>query len=203
MLVLGGSFAILLVLVRNGQADAFDFALRKLAIGYNTPTTVAIWEYISFLGSLAFLIGLTFLIIAMFAIRRDWLAVRHISFAMSGAVGLNIIAKWIVHRVRPDELYAHTMPASYSFPSGHALYSLTFYLTIAMILGRRSQGNQSKAIFGAAVVLLALIGTSRIFLGVHYGSDVLGGYLIAAVWLLFLSIPSASKRSHRRHGSLL
>jgi undecaprenyl-diphosphatase len=150
------------------------------------------------MGSVAFLIGLTFLAIGIFAIMHDWIAMRQISFAMSGAVGLNIIMKWIVHRARPEELYANTMPASYSFPSGHALYSLTFYVTIAMILGRRSQSYQSKAIWSVAVGMFVLIGTSRIFLGVHYGSDVFGGYLIAAIWLLFLAIPTASERNRPR-----
>jgi undecaprenyl-diphosphatase len=89
------------------------------------------------------------------------------------------------------------LPASYSFPSGHALYSLTFYISIAIVMDRYAQGNQTKTIWSAAVLMFTLIGASRIFLGVHYGSDVLGGYLIAAVWLIFLAGANPSDHSSR------
>ena len=192
MAISAGSFALLLVLVWNGETNTIDMALRNWALSFNTPTTVTIWEGVSFMGSVGALGSLTFLTMGLFAMRRSWQAVRQIAFAMGGAVGLDTIVKWIVRRPRPDEVYAHTMPVSYSFPSGHALYSLTFYISIAIIMNRYTQGNQTKTIWSAAVLMFTLIGTSRIFLGVHYGSDVLGGYLIAAVWLIFLAgaIPS-------------
>ena len=109
-----------------------------------------------------------------------------VTFAMGGAAVLDMVLKWAVHRPRPDEVYAHTMPASYSFPSGHAIYSLTFYISIAIIMSHNSRGNQTRAIWIVTVMMFALIGMSRIFLGVHYGSDVLGGYLVAALWLMFI-----------------
>jgi undecaprenyl-diphosphatase len=200
--ILGGSFAVLAVLVWNGETDAFDLALRYWALSFNTPKSVAVWESISLMGSVAVLSGLTFLSIGLFAMRRDWPVMRQIALAMGGAMALDTISKWMVHRPRPGEVYAHTMPASYSFPSGHALYSLTFYMSIAIIISRRSRGHQTKAIWSAAVLLSALIGASRIFLGVHYGSDVLGGYLIAAVWLIILTVPAAADRSLPPHHSL-
>jgi undecaprenyl-diphosphatase len=190
MVILAGSFAILLTLVWNGETNAVDVALRNWALSFNTPTTVAIWEGISFAGSVIVISCLTFLSLVLFAVRRDWLALRYLAFSMGGAVGLDTIIKWLVHRPRPDEVYANTMPASYSFPSGHALYSLMFFISIAIILSRRSRGNRAGIIWGAAVVIFTLIGVSRIFLGVHYGSDVLGGYLIAALWLMFVTLVS-------------
>ena len=192
MAIMAGSFAILLILVWNGETNSIDMVLRNWALSFNTPTSVTIWEGASFMGSVGVLSGLTFLTMGIFAIRRSWQAVRQIAFAMGGAVGLDTIVKGIVRRPRPDEVYAHTMPASYSFPSGHALYSLAFYISIAIVMNRHTQGNQTKTIWTAAVLMFTLIGTSRIFLGVHYGSDVLGGYLIATVWLIFLAgaIPS-------------
>jgi len=83
------------------------------------------------------------------------------------------------------------MPATYSFPSGHALYSFTFYLTIAGITSRQVFHKRRWGIWCSAIVIVVLIGASRIFLGVHYGSDVLGGYLIAALWMVFLSPENA------------
>lgn len=184
--ILSGSFAILVILVWNGETNSFDMALRNWALSFNTLTTVAVWEDISLMGSVVVLSSLTFLSVGLFAMWRDWPSLRQITFAMGGAAVLDTVLKLAVHRPRPDEVYAHTMPASYSFPSGHALYSLTFYISIAIIMSRNSRGNQARAIWIVAVMMFALIGLSRIFLGVHYGSDVLGGYLVAALWLMFI-----------------
>ena len=98
------------------------------------------------MGSVGVLGSLTFLTMGIFAMRRSWQAVRQIAFAMGGAVALDTIVKWIMRRPRSDEVYAHTMPASYSFPSGHALYSLTFYISIAIVMNRHTQGNRTKTI---------------------------------------------------------
>ena len=195
MAIMGGTFAILLVLVWNGETNSFDIALRNWSLSVNTPTTVAIWEGVTFMGSVVALSSLTFLSIGIFAMRRDWPAVRQIAFAMGGAVGLDTTIKWIVHRPRADEVYAHTMPLTFSFPSGHALFSLTFYLSIAIVMSRQARGNPTKVIWSAAVMMFILFGMSRIFLGVHYGSDVLGGYLIAALWLMFLAMAMAEDHS--------
>lgn len=193
--IMAGSFALLLVLVWNGETNTTDMALRNWALSFNTPTTVTIWEGVSFMGSVVVLCSFTFVSMGLFAMRRDWPPVRHIAFAMGGAVGLDTVVKWIVHRPRPDEIYAHTMPASYSFPSGHALYSLTFYISIAIVMSRHTRGTKTKVIWSAAVLMFTSIGASRIFLGVHYGSDVLGGYLIAAVWLILLAVAMPAEHS--------
>jgi len=188
LIITSGCFAVLLVLVWKGETNTFDITLRNWALSFNTPTIVAVWEGISFMGSVVVLSSLTFLSMGLFAMRRDWSAVRQIAFAMGGAVGLDTLIKWVVHRPRPEEVYAHTMPASYSFPSGHALYSFMFYLTIAAIVSRQNLGNGIRGFWGSAIVIIVSIGASRIFLGVHYSSDVVGGYLIAAIWLNLVSV---------------
>lgn len=183
--IVGGSFVILMILVWNNETNTIDMAVRSWALGLNTPTTVAIWERISFMGSIAVLSGLTFLALGIFALRREWQAVRQIGLSMAGAVGFETVTKWLVHRPRPEEVYARTLPSSYSFPSGHALFSFTFYLVIAVIICRQNRNYIGKGVWIAALFMVVLIGASRIFLGVHYFSDVLGGYLIAAFWLMF------------------
>ena len=177
-------FAGLMALVWNGETTVFDTSLRTGALSMNTPTTVIIWEDISLLGSVIVLSGFTVFTICVFAIWNDWFAVRFIAIAMSGAVGLDVFFKWFVHRPRPAEVYAHTMPASFSFPSGHALYSFVLYFALASMVDRQYSGKWKWLIWCCVSVLVSLIGASRIFLGVHYGSDVLGGYVIGATWLL-------------------
>lgn len=194
MLLLGGSFVALAVLVWNGKTDALDMTFRNWTLGFNTPTSVALWEYVSLMGSAVVLSGFSFLAIGFFILHHDWHTARRIAFAMGGAVVLDTISKWVVHRPRPEEIYAHTLPASYSFPSGHALHSFTFYILLAFVSTRHTGLNLTRAIWSAAVAISVLIGMSRIFLGVHYGSDVLGGYLIAAAWLVFVMKPTAANK---------
>lgn len=179
-------FAALLILVWNGETANVDIALRTWALGINTPYLVSIWETFSLMGSLAVLSGLTVVSVGILAARHKWQAVKLIVLAMAGAVLLNNSIKWLVQRPRPEEIYAQTMPSSFSFPSGHALHSFTFYVVLATIIGRYSTGKTKFSVWFAAIIAVALIGASRIFLGVHYGSDVLGGYLIAAYWLMLV-----------------
>ena len=187
LLVMIGSFSILTFLVWNGETNSFDVELRNWALSLNTPTLVMLWELISVLGSVAVLSGLTFLSLTVLAMRRDWKACRQLALVMGGAVVFNALIKWTVHRPRPAEVYANTMPTSYSFPSGHALFSLAFYMSVAWLVSRQSLRNWKNELWVAAVLMVASIGASRVFLGVHYGSDVLGGYLISAAWLMLLA----------------
>jgi undecaprenyl-diphosphatase len=195
LMVIAGSFAILLALVWTGETNSIDTLLRNWALRWNDQATVAVWKDISLMGSVAVISGLTTLSLGAFLTLRDWLAARLIMLSMLGAVPLETTIKWIVQRPRPDEAYFDTMPTTYSFPSGHALYSFMFYLTIAAIISRQVFGNWRWGVWCSAIVIVALVGASRIFLGVHYGSDVLGGYLIAAIWMVFLSPEKAPDKS--------
>ena len=185
---------MLLALVWTGETDSVDTALRNWALSWNSQTTVAVWQDISLMGSVAVISGLTILSLGAFLILRDWLAARLIMLSMLGAVALDTTTKWIVQRPRPDEAYFHTMPTTYSFPSGHALYSFMFYLTIAAIVNRQVFSIWRWGVWCFAIATIALIGASRIFLGVHYGTDVIGGYLIAAIWMVFLSPEKAPNK---------
>ena len=177
---------VLTVLVWNGDTEAFDQALRTAALKANSSASVQIWQDITVLGSVAVITTLTLLSLATFAILRQWLAVKALTVAMLGAMVFDNGMKWLVHRPRAQEVYAGTMPTSFSFPSGHALFSFTFYLTMAALLSRQSPQPWKAMIWSIGSLLVTLIGASRIFLGVHYGSDVLAGYLISGLWLIVL-----------------
>lgn len=188
LLILVAAFAILLFSIRHGYTDLLDADLRGWALSTNAPTTLEIWKAITVMGSVAVISCLTLLSFGLFIVQKNWFAARRLSLAMGGAVVLELVTKWIIQRLRPDEIYLNTMPASSSFPSGHALYSFVFYFTIATIIGHRNSDAGKNGVWILAILIVAAIGASRIFLGVHYGSDVLGGYLIAATWLTFLGI---------------
>jgi membrane-associated phospholipid phosphatase len=88
------------------------------------------------------------------------------------------------HRARPDPFFNLAAPASYAFPSGHALLALCFYGVMARIWADSlKSGRRRWMVWVAAICLIGLIGLSRIYLGVHYPSDVLAGYAAAIVWV--------------------
>jgi len=107
-----------------------------------------------------------------------WMAVT-----MGGAVALNLAMKWGFHRPRPVPFFG-SVPDPYSFPSGHSLLSFCFYGVLAGLIADRIDSRAAQAaLWAAAATLIAGIGLSRIYLGVHYPSDVIAGYLTAAVWV--------------------
>jgi undecaprenyl-diphosphatase len=102
--------------------------------------------------------------------------------AVSGEM-LNAAMKYAFHRPRPSIVPHLRAVFSTSFPSGHAMESAIVYLTLGAILMRAADNHVTKLyILGTAMLLTALVGISRVYLGVHYPTDVIGGWIIGFVW---------------------
>ena len=117
----------------------------------------------------------------VFIVRRDWRHVAVLAITCGGGALLNGALKLVFHRARPTyavEFHA----ASWSFPSGHAMDSLIVYGLLAYWLGARRPEHR-RLIYLAAGVLVCAIGYARLYLGVHYLSDVIAGYCAGFVWL--------------------
>ncbi|MGI6207475.1 MAG: phosphatase PAP2 family protein [Anaerolineae bacterium] len=112
----------------------------------------------------------------------------------------SMVIKALVDRPRPDVVAALVQEHSFSFPSGHSLVAMAFYgavaLTLAPSIGRRSA---RLAVYATAGVVIILVGVSRVYLGVHYPSDVLGGYSLGVLWLTAVPIARALTGSCGRH----
>jgi len=107
-----------------------------------------------------------------------------------------LILKEIIQRVRPDEIYMKVHKSSFSFPSGHSSVSMFFYLTLIYLINTSVKNKWAKIFIDAFLILWILsVGLSRIYLGVHYPSDVLGGYLVGifAFLLFYLYSPKIRK----------
>jgi undecaprenyl-diphosphatase len=119
--------------------------------------------------------------------------------ASSGGWFLNWALKRAFERPRPDVVPHLREVLSSSFPSGHALTSAVVYLTLGTLLMRLAQGRLAK-VYCIAVAMLAtlLVGSSRVFLGVHYPTDVLAGWLIGMTWALLCWM--AERALERRAG---
>ena len=116
--------------------------------------------------------------------RRFGLLVFVLGSTVSGTV-LGLFLKEIFHRARPQLVPYLTDISTASFPSGHSMLSSVAYLTMAALLARASSALHTKIYFLAvAVILIGLIGCSRVYLGVHYPTDVLAGWCVGSAWAI-------------------
>lgn len=168
--------------VLRGETLHFDQTVRGWVHQFASPGMTRAMSFFSLLGYNVLIVEMliAFGIFAWLRWRRAaaWLAV-----AMAGALALDTTLKFAYHRVRPEAFFG-VSPHSYSFPSGHALCSFCFYGVLAGLWSARTKALHWRIlIWTLAAFLVIAIGISRIYLGVHYPSDVLGGYLGAAVWV--------------------
>lgn len=121
-----------------------------------------------------------------FAWRRDWMRLGVWIAALVGGEVLNFLLKGVFARPRPTFSDPLATALYYSFPSGHAMMSLVAYGMLGYFLYRRLRQRWARvAVSVGLIVLILLIGFSRIYLGVHYLSDVLAGFLVGGIWLSF------------------
>ena len=165
-----------------GDTQHFDFAVRNWVHQFASPGMTRAMTAISLLGYNILIVELL-VAFAVFAKLRWRRAAAWMAVAMVGALAMDTALKYAYHRLRPTAFFG-VAPHSYSFPSGHALCSFCFYGVLAGLFSARVKSPALRiAIWVVAAILVISIGLSRIYLGVHYPSDVLGGYLAAAVWV--------------------
>ena len=127
-----------------------------------------------------------------------WLLAAGWSVALLGILPINGGLKALFRRVRPLHDHGFIVEPGWSFPSGHAFGAMVFYGMLAYVLLRLTP-RFHRAIIAGAVLMIGVIGTSRILLQVHYFSDVLAGYATGGAWLV-LCIGTAELLRHRSPG---
>jgi undecaprenyl-diphosphatase len=175
--------AVLTACVFSGSTNRFDVQIHDWALGVFPSGNERVWQSITFFGSGLAISTLTVLTVIILSLRQKWVDVKYLIFVLVAAAATEVTMKSLIHRPRPLEVFAHTLPNSFSFPSGHTIYGTTFYLAIALIVTPHIKGSSRILVWSAAALLAMLIGASRIFLGVHYFTDVVGGFLVAGFWL--------------------
>jgi undecaprenyl-diphosphatase len=166
----------------QGDTQHFDQIIREWVHRYASPGMTSAMNAISLLGYNILIVELA-IALAIFAWLRWRRALLWLAVAMTGSLVLDLTLKYIYHRTRPTA-YFGMAPHSYSFPSGHALCSFCFYGVVAGLLSARIKSLALQmVIWCLAAALVIAIGVSRIYLGVHYPSDVVAGYLAATVWV--------------------
>ena len=169
----------------EGDARAFDDATRAAVHQLASPLVTAIMRGFSFVGLTIALSAGTIFVVIRFAMRKWKREAILFALTMIGAGLLNITLKLAFKRPRPVPFFNLSPPESYSFPSGHSLTSAVFFGALAAILTARIQPRRVKAaIWIVSVGMFLLIGLSRIYLGVHYTTDVIAGFAAALIWIL-------------------
>lgn len=167
-----------------------------------TPGWTSFFEAVTALGNVPVLINVTLVAALVLAWRRLVEELRLLLLVVIGAELLTLGLKLGFHRERPFFANPLATESSYSFPSGHASVSLALYGTLALILARHVSSIGARvAILAAAGALAALIGFSRLYLGVHFLSDVIAGFSLAIAWvttcMLLLHLRVRLKRPKR------
>jgi undecaprenyl-diphosphatase len=170
--------------VLEGDSSTFDRA-------------VLLWIHDNFSGwwnepmRLATALGYYYVVVPLLALavfvfyRRGWrLSAVLLVVSTGGSVVLTTVLKGVFQRARPELFDSGYQASFYSFPSGHATVAVGFYGMLTVILAYRLRGVARWAVAACGVVVVLLIGFSRLYLGVHYPTDVLAGYLAALLWLV-------------------
>jgi undecaprenyl-diphosphatase len=180
-------FTILLVLVRL-QWRPLESADRGAATHINAliaghPALVSVVKAVTFLGSTGVLWTVIGASAVLLAIRRRWRLVLYLLITGAGALVMDPILKSLVGRLRPVVAHPVAHGGGNSFPSGHSLGSIVCYGAVLLVFLPAAHGRWRTVFTAVIVALVALIGISRILLGVHYLSDVLGGWTLGITWL--------------------
>jgi undecaprenyl-diphosphatase len=175
--LLAAAFTVLAILVICKSSALFDAAVIRLVQGWEAGWLTPIMIFFTKLGTglPALALGVAvFLMLLAFRLRLELLIYL---LAAAGSPVLNWLLKAAFHLARPD-IHRLVVQGGYGFPSGHAMGAITFYGITAYFLWCRIRAPSGRSlVLAVSVVLILAIGLSRIYLGVHYPTDVIGGYL--------------------------
>ena len=189
--LLGGSLLIFIIVayaVATGTASGFDNPIRNFIYGLRAEGLNTLMEGITYLGNWQSVTIVCLLLLAYDKTRIPF-AVLGATVAITDSL-LNKGLKMLFERARPDDILPLIEQGGYSFPSGHAVTSMAFYgILLFLVQTRMEDRKKANALSLVLLLLIVLIGPSRIYLGVHYPTDVLAGwaegvFVATAVYML-------------------
>lgn len=160
-------------------------AMRPGGEPFGGPEMVAAMRDVTAMGGAVVLVMMTLLILGYLCLCRRYRVAVLLAVATAGGQGLNAVLKHAFARERPDATLHLVEVRSPSFPSGHSMAASIFYLTSGALLARTARRRREKFyLMGCALLLTAAVGFSRVYLGVHYPTDVLAGWCAGAAWAI-------------------
>lgn len=178
---------ILIASLLKGQWIAhFDNSMISLVQGTERPWLTSLMKCFTFIGSTPVVIIISILCLFLFfKFLHHRMELILFLVLIAGTAILNQLLKIIFHRERPS-LHRLIQESGYSFPSGHSMEAFALYAAIAFLLWRHVPTKRGRtAVILISMIMILMIGISRIYLGVHFPSDVVGAYLASGFWFTF------------------
>ena len=182
-------FSWLALEVRERETLRFDSSVRSALHQQASPALTVVMKAFTVIGS-----SIPMLLLLAATVSAFWLGglrrqAMMMVIVMAGSLVIELSLKHVFHRARPEPYFNVPLPSSYSFPSGHALSAACFYGMLALLLAARVRRETYRlGIWILCGLMIVMIGVSRIYLGVHYPSDVAAGYTTACIWLVTLDL---------------
>lgn len=179
------AFAYIADEVVEGDTMQIDNRILLGIYHQSTPILNEIVLHVTDLGGVLGVAGLTAAGIGIFMYRSQWQACLQITAGVAGAAMLNVLMKLLFERDRPN-LWQHLVfENSYSFPSGHSMLSSALAFSLVVVLWHT---RWRWAAFSLASIYIVSIGFTRLYLGVHYPTDVIAGWCVSAAWVIVVAV---------------
>jgi undecaprenyl-diphosphatase len=176
----------------------FDQVLATTLHRNVTPIEIQFFKIVTSLagriGSIVIGVGVGLVLLAL---RRRLLLISWVVAVLGNSL-LNAVLKAVFQRMRPEFADPILTAPNYSFPSGHAMGSVVMYGMLTYLLFILLKGRLKRSIVVVAVTLILVIGLSRLYLGVHYFSDVLAGFMVGFGWLAIVIVGTEAARRRKR-----
>lgn len=180
-------FGILENVVHGDPLVLTDTAIYRLLQDMRSGPGDALMIAITELGDTFVVVAVTTAVLLWLAWKRAWRCALYWLVAVAGASTLNTVIKVALHRVRPSELH-YTGWSAFSFPSGHSTVNAVLYGFLAFLIARNLRPAARLPVALGAATLVFLIAFSRLYLGAHWLSDVLGGLAFGSAWLALIGL---------------
>ncbi len=182
-LVLAAVFGYVASSIGNGSIVQFDTPIINFVQGAEAPWLTNVMKLFTFIGSTKAVLAISLIMLGLLLYFRQKAQTILFLIVISGTAALNLVLKLFFQRARPD--FNRLIEISgYSFPSGHTMMATSLYIILAFILWRNAKNSFRVLYIIAAIFMISMIGVSRIYLGVHYPSDIAGGISASTFWLL-------------------
>lgn len=177
-------FITLVILIKTNTIVSFDNFIYSIVTNKMSELLTSIYKVFTFLGSTAFIVGLCVFFFVLFILLKK----NNIGYIITGCLIIstivNNIIKIIIRRPRPEVLRL-VIEKSFSFPSGHTMASVSMYGILLYLIIKSNLNKKLKWLLGIILSILPLlVGISRIYLGAHFASDILGGAIVSIILLL-------------------
>jgi len=168
------------------------------AVAHRTGWLTGVFKVVTWLASVVVIIPVGLIVGFFFGLRRHrWGPLALLTAAIAGAAASYYLIKALVGRPRPPPAIWIGHFSSAAFPSGHATQSVACYAALAVILGAGRSVRAKAALWGTAALIALIVGASRIYLGAHWLTDVLGGYALGTWWVAVVTIVTLAVSSRK------